>query len=744
MFYPACNHTSQTGSPAPAPGRDEQISFMEDRHGVRPRYILFSAPRTDSAALRYVEVPLRVEASHSPMHHSRPGILVPGGLSTLESSPDFPKAPSCLAWNTKRRSSFIYTVSRTSGCPCHAVAAAFCGGMGRIADESIQQVIATVNIVDVISAYFPLKRAGVNFTACCPFHTERTPSFNVSPAKNLFHCFGCGKGGNVITFVKEYESLPFAEAVRKLAAKYGITLIEEAGPAESEEKTALRVRLLALHRDIAEWFHQLLLKSPLAQDARAYLTKRGLSTDVAKGWLIGYAPADPPHYRGWMAERGYPESLLVQGGIYSPREEGNPERGGYPRFKHRVMFPIRNDHGDVIAFSGRILDVEASPAKYMNSPATPIFSKSEVFFGLDKSKSAIHKAESAVICEGQIDMITCYEHGIRNIVAPLGTAFTPEHARLLKRHTEQVVLCFDSDNAGCKAAQSCFTELAKEGLYVRVASLPIGDDPDSLIRRDGVESLRAHLSGAKDFLDWQIDLRLPSVDPGNLRDRMKLLSDITGSIAKIRDRMAQDAAINRAAMRLSAPVDELRRMVTAHAKTMLRNREQAEVRSANAAAREEPSERTVLEIDNPAVRQLLKLALTCPEAHQWMAQQKPSLPWTEFAGGDLIDRALQAGIDPARPESVAAWLSTLSPEEEPLVSAIMHDNSPPGGVESAARTALSLEVQSTGAKLAVLKSRQRQPDLPQEQAMSIAREIALLQNQYLDLQKKVRDIQLTR
>ena len=398
--------------------------------------------------------------------------------------------------------------------------------MGRIAQESIDKVIATVNIVDVISSYFPLKRAGVDFKACCPFHTERTPSFSVSPAKNLFHCFGCGKGGTVITFVMEYESLPYVDAVRKLAGKYGITLIEEAGGAESEEKTALRVRLLALHRDIAEWFHKLLLRSPLAQDARAYLKKRGLGAEVAKSWQIGYAPSDPPHYRGWIAERGYPESLLVQGGIYSPREEGNPERGGYPRFKHRVMFPIRNDHGDVIAFSGRILDVEASPAKYMNSPATPIFSKSEVFFGLDKSKRAIHKAQSAVICEGQIDMITCYENGIENIVAPLGTAFTPEHARLLRRHTEQVVLCFDSDNAGSKAAHSCFTELAKEGLYVRVATLPKGDDPDTLIRREGVAALRAQLDGAKDFLDWQIDLRMPAVNPDNLQQRMRLLRPI--------------------------------------------------------------------------------------------------------------------------------------------------------------------------------------------------------------------------
>ncbi len=616
--------------------------------------------------------------------------------------------------------------------------------MGRIAEESIQQVIATVNIVDVISAYFPLKRAGVNFMACCPFHAEKTPSFNVSPVRNSFHCFGCGKGGGAIRFVMDYENLPFAEAVRKLAGKCGVQLIEEAGTAESEEKTALRVKLLALHREVAQWWHQLLLRNTLAEDARAYLKKRGLNSDVAKGWLIGYAPADPGMYREFMREKGFKESLLVQGGIYSPREEGNPEAGGRPRFKHRVMFPIRNDHGDVIAFSGRILDVDSSPAKYMNSPATPIFSKSEVFFGLDKSKRAIHKAQSAIICEGQIDMIVCYEHGVENIVAPLGTAFTPEHARLLKRHTEQVVICYDADNAGYKAAQSCFTELSKEGLFVRVATLPKGDDPDSLIQRDGVEALKSHLEKAKDYTDWLIDLRLPTVDPDNLQQRMKLLSDVAGSIAKMRDRMAQDTAMNRAAMKLSAPADELRRMVTAHAKTMLRNKEQTAERTANAPRKGEPEEMPLLVIENPAVRHLLKLALTSPEAREWMARQKATLPWTAFAGGALIDKALRAALDVAKPESVSAWLSGLSAEEEMMVTAVLHDNSPPGDAEAAQKAADYLRLAEVNMLMDKLTVQQRQPGLQAPAVMALLTEISALQKEKVDLQKRVQDIRDTR
>ncbi len=616
--------------------------------------------------------------------------------------------------------------------------------MGRIAEESIQQVIATVNIVDVVSSYFPLKRSGVNYQACCPFHTERTPSFNVNPSRNTFHCFGCNKGGNVIRFVMEYESLPFAEVVRKLASKYNITLIEEAGTPEAQEKTEKRVRLLALHRDITEWFHQLLLRSPLAEDARGYLKKRGLGAGVARNWLIGYAPADTSLYRSWASQTGYRESFLVEGGIYSPREEGNPERGGYPRFKHRVMFPIRNDHGDVIAFSGRILDVESSPAKYMNSPATPIFSKSEVFFGLDKSKRAIHKAQAAIICEGQIDMITCFEHGIENIVAPLGTAFTPDHARLLKRHTEQVVLCLDGDNAGIKAAQSQYTELSREGLFVRVVALPKGDDPDSLIRRDGVEALRGRLDSARDFIDWLIDVRQPEVDPDNLRDRMRLLSDVAAGIAKQKDRMVQDSLLNRAAARLSAPVDELRKMVTGHAKTMLKNLEAAAERAANAPPRGEPEAPLQPVISHTAVRQLLKMALTSPEARAWLAGQRPVSPWAPFPGGDLIDKALTGGIDPARPESIAGWLATLTPEEESTVTAILHDSHPPGTADSAMRVSLSLELEHLNGRLDVLYMQQKQPGLPIDKVLSLMTELTNLQNRRLDLQKKARDIQLDR
>ena len=617
--------------------------------------------------------------------------------------------------------------------------------MGRIAEESIQQVIAAADIVELVGSYFPLKRAGTSWKACCPFHAERTPSFSVSPVRNTFHCFGCGKGGTAIRFVMEYENLPFADAVRKLAQRYGIRLIEEQMTAEDAGVAALRVRMLALHREASAWMHQLLLKSGAAGEARGYLKSRGLDAEVAKRWQIGYAPPEAGVWRGWAAAEGFPEALLVEGGIFSPREEGRPEMGGYPRFKHRVMFPIRNDHGDVIGFSGRVLDAAASPAKYINSPATAIFTKSQVFFGLDQSKRAIHREQSAIICEGQIDMIMCYEHGIENIVAPLGTAFTPDHARLLKRHTDQVVLCFDADNAGLKAARSCFGELAKEGIFVRVARLPVGEDPDSLLRSGGAAAFREHLSGARDFIDFLIDVKAPGGVPEDPRERMRVLSEVTGAIARTRDRITQDGGIARAALRLNAPPEELRRMVTAHARQMLKQQEVAAERAAGAVVEVETGEEGAVEplvIDSPSLRLLLQLALGDPEGRGWLVKcgVEYAKAWEGLAGGSLLSRALAEPMDAGRPEGVGAWLATLGAEEEIAVSGLLMGEPPGRGAGAAEHGVLSLRIQGNKRELDVLVNRMKQAALPINESLLIMQEVAKLQKENLDLSRSLRDI----
>jgi DNA primase len=372
--------------------------------------------------------------------------------------------------------------------------------MSRIPEETIQQVIAATDIVALVGRSVKLRKAGTNFLGLCPFHNERTPSFNVSPSRGTYHCFGCGAGGSAIRFVMEHDGMSFVEAVKRLADAAGIRIEEEVWDANAEAEAKHRSLLLRAHREITEWFHQLLMKHKIAAPARDYLKSRGITAEVAKNWQLGYAPPSAAFFREWAAQAKIPESVLVEAGIFVQSDEESGRRGAYPRFRDRLMFPIRNDHGDVIAFSGRILDPEAKTAKYLNSPETALFSKSKVLFGFDRSKRAISKAGEAIVCEGQIDMIMVYEAGFQNVVAGQGTAFTELHAKLLKRVCNEVVLCYDSDNAGYKAAERAFQILSPIGLTVKVAALPQGEDPDSLLRKQGKRGAAGRARGRHRFL----------------------------------------------------------------------------------------------------------------------------------------------------------------------------------------------------------------------------------------------------
>lgn len=617
--------------------------------------------------------------------------------------------------------------------------------MGRIAEESIQQVIAACDIVDVVSGYFPLKRAGSSWKACCPFHSERTPSFHVNPARNTWHCFGCSRGGSAVGFVMEYEGLSFPEAVRKLAAKYNITLVETAGPGDGGAAASQRSRLLAVHRDAAIWFHALLMRSPQAAPAREYLKGRGLNADVAKRWQIGYAPDSRAAYNEWASAAGYDEAILVEAGLLSLREERLPHRETYVRFRHRVMFPVRNDHGDVIAFSGRILDPGSSPAKYMNSPATPIFNKSAVFFGLDRSKRAIHQAQCAVVCEGQIDMIMCFEAGITNIVAPLGTAFTEAHARILKRHADQVILCYDADEAGRKAVQRCFAELSREGIHVRVAALPPGEDPDSLLRSEGPAAFQERLAKAQDYFDFELAVHQPRLATGDVRERIRVMSELAAGLARIRDNVVLDEALQRVALRLNVPPAELRRMVEAHIRQF---RRQEQVRASADRGRAGEGEDAIppeppVRLENNALRLLLQLSLTDAGARRTIAAPDSARSWEGIPGGDLLDRAIAAPVDPGQPATVTAWLSSLSPAEQALVTAILHAPVPAGLApeESAKHALISLRAATVRSRIDLLKLRIRSAAAD---GLSATTELMALQKEFLDLQERLRNIPLMR
>src|SRR5437879_721610 len=433
--------------------------------------------------------------------------------------------------------------------------------MGAIPSDTIEQIAAANDIVEVIGSYFPVKRAGANFKALCPFHQEKTPSFHVSPQRQTFHCFGCGAGGSVFRFVMEYEHVDFPSAGRKVAARVGIPVIEECGGGDEDRQHEARRTLLKLHAEAAEWFHENLLKKEFAEPARAYLKQRGVDRQVAKNWQLGFAPEAWDAFLKWARERGYPRSQLLQSGLVKLRDEDRPDSEVYDRFRGRIMFPICNDVGEVIAFSGRLLQSDAEAAKYLNSPETPLFRKGNVLFGLHKTKRGLIEANCAIVCEGQLDLITLYEAGITNVVAPQGTAFTENQARLLKRFVDEVVLCFDADAAGNKAAERSLDALLQNDLIVRVAEMPAGEDPDSLVRQEGKEKFEKRVAAARDFFDYWIEHEVAIVDLSSLGAKMQLVRKLAGTVSRVHDPMMRGEIVSKVSARLGVATSDFENLV---------------------------------------------------------------------------------------------------------------------------------------------------------------------------------------
>ncbi|HEX7569808.1 MAG TPA: DNA primase, partial [Verrucomicrobiae bacterium] len=384
---------------------------------------------------------------------------------------------------------------------------------GFLSPATREQIRAASDIVDVIGAYVPLKKNGANFTALCPFHKEKSPSFNVNPHKQIFHCFGCHKGGDVFTFVKDYENIGFMDAVRRLAERAKIPLEFENTPG-AQESRHLKDQLLDIHDQLTTRWQNCLANEAAGQLARDYLAKRGVSADAIKLFRIGAAPELWDDTVNWARSKKFDLATVEKAGLIIGKELDAPPTTGtndenpqsairyYDRFRGRLMFPICDEQGRVVGFSGRVLSGDEKTAKYVNSPETPIFTKSKIFFGLDKSKRAILDAGYAIICEGQLDLIACFTNGVQNIVAPQGTAFTDQHARMLKRYADEVVLCFDSDEAGQNAAVRSLDHLLASGLAIRVAVVPRPHDPDSFIKANGGDAFKQLIAEADGFFDY--------------------------------------------------------------------------------------------------------------------------------------------------------------------------------------------------------------------------------------------------
>ena len=434
--------------------------------------------------------------------------------------------------------------------------------MGTIPSQTIEQIAAANDIVEVIGTYFPLKRAGTNFKALCPFHQEKTPSFTVSPSRQTFHCFGCGVGGSVFRFVMDYEHIDFPSAVRKLATRAGIPVIEERGASvEDDRQHEARRTLLKLHAEAAEWFQENLLKKEVGASARNYLKQRGIDRKIAANWQIGYAPDSWDAFLKWALDRGYRRGQIVQSGLVKLRDESRTDGEVYDRFRNRIMFPICNDVGEVIAFSGRILEKDVETAKYLNSPDTPLFRKGNVLFGLHKTKRALIEANCAIVCEGQLDLITLFEAGIGNVVAPQGTAFTEQQARILKRFVSEVVLCFDADAAGQKAAERSLDALLQNDLIIRVAEMPAGEDPDSLVRGKGRAEFEKRIKEAQDFFDYWIEREARQQNLNSLGARMQLARSLAQTVGRVHDSFMRGEVANKASARLGVSVADFETLI---------------------------------------------------------------------------------------------------------------------------------------------------------------------------------------
>jgi DNA primase len=404
-----------------------------------------------------------------------------------------------------------------------------------------QSVKQQADIVKVIEGYIRLRKAGaVNYTGLCPFHKEKSPSFSVHAVRQFYHCFGCGVSGDVFSFVVKIENVSFPEAVKIVAVKCGIPLPKKEYSSPEEAASARQRRtLLDLHEAAAVWFEEQ-LRGPEGAVAREYLTGRGLDPEGIKKFRIGYAPDSFNALRDRLSGMADAETLRASG-LFSQKEHEDGTMGAiYDRFRKRVMFPICNESGRVIAFTARTLETgdKAGP-KYINSPETPLYSKGQVLFNLDKAKAAIRQMEFALLVEGQMDCISVFLRGIQNVIATSGTAFTEHQVNLLRRHTAQVVVNFDPDAAGANAAEKSIGLLTEEGFTIKIVTLDGGLDPDRYVRERGVQAYIAAVRGARRQADYLIE-RARMLFPGASADqKVKAMNYLLPHIRRMPEELAR-------------------------------------------------------------------------------------------------------------------------------------------------------------------------------------------------------------
>lgn len=454
-------------------------------------------------------------------------------------------------------------------------------------ENFINELTERNDIVDVVSSYVRLgKKSGSNLFGLCPFHSEKTPSFSVSPDKQIYHCFGCGKGGGVISFIMEIENLSFPEAVEFLAKRAGMPLPEESHDAESKK----RARLLALNRDAARFFYEQ-LSTPAGAAARDYMGRRRISPATAKNFGLGFAPDSWDSLEKAMRQKGYSDFDLFDAGLVRRGKQS----GFYDTFRNRLMFPVIDVRGNVIGFSGRILG-DGEP-KYMNSPETLVFNKSRNLFALNLAKKS--KSGYIILSEGNIDVVSLHQAGFDSAVASLGTSLTPEQARLLSRYTDQVIIAYDNDGAGIKASQRAIDILEKLDLKVKVLRMSGAKDPDEFIQLKGADAFRNLLDASENQVDYRLRSVSDKYDLSVDEQKVEFLKEATDLLSRLPNQMERQVYAMRVASMAGLPDSAVQSEVERRRRQLLgRARKEDERKQARPARQNQPTDRA-LRYDDP-------------------------------------------------------------------------------------------------------------------------------------------------
>jgi DNA primase len=426
-----------------------------------------------------------------------------------------------------------------------------------IPEDKILEIKNAADIVELVSEVVQLKKAGKNFVGLCPFHTEKTPSFTVSPEKQIFYCFGCGAGGNIFSFLMKNDGLAFPEAARSLARRYGIDIPRRSLTPEQKKRMGERESLLNINRQAMDFFSRSLHHGTVGKAAMAYLNKRGLSADIIDRFNIGYAPKGWDHLLNFFSKKGVPLARVERSGLILPKKDG---RGYYDRFRDRIIFPIIDVNHAVIGFGGRVLD--DSLPKYLNSPETSVYNKSRSLYGLHLSKDNCRKAQTVYIVEGYLDLLSLHQHGIENAVATLGTALTADHVRMLSRYVPRMILVYDSDEAGIRSALRCIDTFWKEHVDfsrgdvfreekadTHILVLPDGHDPDSYLREKGAGPFEKAAGEAPGIISFLIEQSI-GMHGLSTEGKIRIVTDLKDPLAAINDNVARSLYIKQLAERI--------------------------------------------------------------------------------------------------------------------------------------------------------------------------------------------------